>query len=55
MSAAISSSVRPSPAVRTMKPPVVPGAVRLQNALQPVPLFVARDLARNAEVFDVGM
>ena len=52
MSAAISSSVRPSPAVRTINPPRGADTMRLQNSLQPVPFFIARDLARNAQVID---
>ena len=52
MSPAISSSVRPSAAVRVMKPPTDPGTLALQNALQPQALFVAGDLARDADVFE---
>ena len=50
MSAAISSSVRPSAAVRVMKPPTGPGRCALQDSLQALALFVARDLARHAHV-----
>ena len=54
MSAAISSSVRPSAAVRVMNPPTGPGRRALQNALQPQALFVAGDLARHAHVLERG-
>ena len=52
MSPAISSSVRPSAAVRVMNPPTGPGRRALQNALQAQPFFIAGDLARNAHVFE---
>ena len=52
MSAAISRSDFPSPAVRTMKPPGMPGPVVLQDAPQPQALFVGGDLAGDAHVVD---
>ena len=52
MSAAISSSLLPSAAVRMMNPPADPGVLALQNALQAQALFVAGDLARDAHVFE---
>ncbi len=52
MSAASSSSLLPSPAVRTMKPPGIPACVDLQNALQAQALFVAGDFARDAGVLE---
>ena len=52
MSAAISSSVRPSAAVRVMNPPTGPGRRALQNALQPQTFLVAGDLPRHAHVFE---
>ncbi len=52
MSPAISSSVRPSAAVRVMNPPTGPGRCALQNAFQAQAFFVAGDLARDAHVFE---
>ncbi len=52
MSAARSSSLLPSPAVRTMKPPGIPACMDLQDALQAQALLVAGDLARDAGVLE---
>ena len=52
MSARRSSSLAPSAAVRTMKPPEAVRPLADQNALQPLALFVGRDLARDADVVD---
>ena len=52
MSAPISSSVWPSPAVRTMNPPVIPWRCALEDLLQPLPLFIACDLSRYAHMLN---
>ena len=52
MSAAISSSGTPSPAVRMMNPPVVPDPVGLQDSLQPLPLLLTRDFSRYTQMAD---
>ena len=52
MSPAISSSVRPSAAVRVMNPPAGPGRREVQNPFQPQAFFIARDFARNAHVLE---
>ena len=55
MSAAISSSVRPSPGRADDEAAGRAGAMRLQNALQPLPLFIARDFARTPRWSTLGM
>ena len=52
MSLFSSSSLLFSAAVRQMKPPGNALAVRLQNALQPLALFIGRNLARDADMLD---
>ena len=48
MSARSSSSLAPAAAVRTMNPPRAIFALALDDVLQPLPLFLGRDLARHA-------